>query len=312
IWCPCGKWLYQDEKIIQRKGPTCTHCGKILDPQFGRWVPMGSKEAEFMGFRIPQTMVPWIVSFPHKWKELFQKFEKWPQQQFYNEVMGLAHEKGANPVTESDIKACCGDRPMLVHRPTDMYFDALYAGVDWGAGLGSYTVLSIVGFHGKKLHVLYIKRFADERDEPGAQVQEIANTVARFGVPIVGCDWGGGYAQNSELKLLLTGKADVIQLYESGVKKRSISYQAKSGMYTFNRNMGLSTLFLAIQRREVVFPRWQDMAPFAEDITCIFEDYNRTLRMLVYDHPENMPDDTAHSLVFATCTWKIGRGDKAL
>ena len=312
VWCPCGKWIFQDEKIIRKEGPTCPECGKGVDPQFGKWVPYGPEDSEFMGFRIPQTMVPWISAIPYKWKELLQKLEKWPQQQFYNEVLGLAHEKGANPISESDIKKCCGSRQILEHKPVDLYFDALYAGVDWGAGLGSYTVLTIGGWHGSKFHIVYMKRFVHEKDEPGVQVEAIANTAARFGCPIVGCDWGGGYAQNSELSLLLTGKSDVIQLYESGVKKRNIDYQKKSRMYTFNRNMGLAKLFLAIHRQEIVFPRWEDTSEFAEDITCIFEDYNRTLRMLVYDHPEKMPDDTAHSIVFCMCAWKIARGDKSL
>lgn len=313
IHCSCGEWVYQDQRMIKREGPTCLKCGKIVDPRFGRWAAMGKQDAEFMGFRIPQTMVPWIVDNAAKWKELFDKSEKWPTQQFHNEVLGLAHEKGANPLTESDIKAVCDpEKTILEVRDNKLYFDALYAGVDWGAGLGSFTVLSIVGWHGGKAHLQYMKRYADEKDEPNEQILQIGNTAKRFGCPLIACDWGGGYAQNKQLSIDMSGSADVIQMYESGVKKRDISYQKESRLYTFNRSMGLSMVFQAVKARDIIFPKWEDMAPFAPDFTGIFEDYNRALRAIVYDHPDGIPDDCVHSLMFALLAMKIARGDKAL
>lgn len=312
IWCPCGKWVFQDEKIVKPAGPTCPYCNKILDPQFGRWEPYGKMDSEFMGFRIPQTMVPWML-LPNKWKELVRKLEKFSQQNFYNEVLGMAHEKGANPLSESDIKKCCDlQRTNVEVRNPGKYFDALYAGVDWGAGIRSYTVLTIGGWHGGKCHAEYIRRFDSEKDEPGLQVEEIAKACMRFNVGLVGCDWGGGFAQNKALSMALTGRADVIQFVESGNKKRDISYQPTSRLYTFNRSMGISMVIQAIKAQDYFFPRWEDMKNFAEDFTCIFEDYNRALRQIVYDHPDDMPDDSLHSLMFMTLTMKIGRGEKAL
>jgi len=307
----CSAWIFQDEKIIRKEGPRCPHCSRELDPQFGKWVAYGAEDSEFVGFRIPQTMVPWMLN-PHKWKELYQCFTKWPQQQFYNEVLGLAHEKGANPLVEEDLKKCCSERPMVEHRPADLYFDALYAGVDWGAGLGSYTVLFILGWHGGKVHVLYARRFASEKDDPGIQVDEIAKTCARFATPLVACDWGGGFAQNKSLAMQLSGHGDVVQMCESGVKKRDISYLKDSRMYTFNRSMGMSMVIQGIKNGDYVFPRWEDFKEFAPDFTCIFEDYNRALRQIVYDHPDSDPDDSMHSLMFATLAMKLSRGDKAL
>lgn len=307
----CGKWIFQDEKMIRKEGPRCPDCSRELDPQFGKWVAYGAEDSEFVGFRIPQTMVPWMLH-PHKWKELYQNFTKWPQQQFYNEVLGLAHERGANPLVEEDLKKCCSDRTMVEHRPVDLYFDALYAGVDWGAGLGSYTVLFILGWHGGKVHVLYARRFAAEKDEPGIQVDEIAKTCARFATPLVACDWGGGFAQNKSLAMQLSGHGDVVQMCESGVKKRDLSYIQASRMYTFNRSMGMSMVIQGIKNGDYVFPRWEDFKDFAPDFINIFEDYNRALRQVVYDHPDNSPDDAMHSLMFATLAMKLARGDKAL
>jgi hypothetical protein len=313
IFCPgCAGWIFQDEKIIQDSGPTCPKCSRGLDPQFGKWVPYGAQDSEFMGFRIPQTMVPWMM-VPSKWKELVRKLRTWPQQQFYNEVLGLAHEKGANPLVNEDLKKCCRDDFLMVEaRPSNRYFDAFFAGIDWGAGLGSYTVISIVGMHEGKVWVPYMRRFAAEKDEINFQVEECAKIAARFGCPLVGCDWGGGFAQNKSLAMALSGQADVIQLYESGVKKRDISYQKDSRMYTLNRSMGLSMVIQGIKHEDYVFPKWEQFQEFADDFTGIFEDYNRALRCIVYDHPDGIPDDCVHSLMFATLTMKIARGDKAL
>lgn len=309
----CGAKVYQDEKIIREEGPCCPSCGRRLVPQNGQWVPTGDPAAEFMGFRIPQTMVPWIVELPHKWRELWKKSQKWAQREFYNEVLGIAHEKGANPVTESDLKACCSENMGIYsQRPTDRFFDTLYAGVDWGAGIKSFTVLSIVGMHGGKPHLVYMKRFADLRDDPNGQVEEIAKTIARFGAVLAGCDWGSGFVQNKDLALALTGMCDVIQMYESSAKKRGIGYTKGSGIYTLNRTAGLAHVFQLIKARNIVLPRWQDFQEFAEDFTCIFEDYNQAIRQLVYDHPENMPDDATHSLMFALMAMRVARGEKVL
>jgi len=313
IFCPgCSAWIFQDEKIIRPVGPCCPSCGHLIDPQFGKWIPYGKEDAEFMGFRIPQTMVPWMM-VPSKWKELVRKFDQWPRQQFYNEVLGLAHEKGANPLVEADLKQCCSEELSILEvRPSNRYFEAFFAGIDWGAGLGSYTVLTIVGMHEGKVWVPYMRRFATEKDEINFQVEECARISARYGCPLVGCDWGGGYAQNKSLAMALSGQADVIQLYESGVKKRDIGYQKESRLYTFNRSMGISMVIQGIKHQDYVLPKWTDFQQFAEDFTGIFEDYNRALRCIVYDHPEGIPDDCVHSLMFATLAMKIAKGDKAL
>ena len=76
--------------------------------------------------------------------------------------------------------------------------------------------------------------------------------------------------------------------------------------------MGLAMVFRYIKDQTYVFPRWPDFEPFADDFTCIFEDYNTTLRCIIYDHPVDLPDDSCHSLLFATMALKIAMGNKAL
>lgn len=309
----CGSWVYQDEKIVRPEGPSCPSCGRLLDPQFGRWEPYGKSDAEFLGFRIPQTMVPWIARIPSKWKSIVHKLKTFGQQEFYNEVLGLAHEKGANPLAESDLKKCClSERGLYEFRPHDVYVEALYGGVDWGFGMGSHTVLHIVGYHSNKLHTFYIKRFAEERGDPEFQVEEIARTCQRMGVVLLACDFGGGFAQNKMLQALMAGHADVVQVQASGVKKRGIDYIPKSGIYTFNRTAAMFMLINAIKSQNVALPRWEVFQDFAQEYTCIFEDYSHTTRMIQLDHPADMPDDCFHAHLHAMLAARLARGEKTL
>jgi hypothetical protein len=76
--------------------------------------------------------------------------------------------------------------------------------------------------------------------------------------------------------------------------------------------MGIAMVITEIKNKGLSLPKWEDFSEFAEDFTCVFEDYNRALRQVVYDHPDSMPDDSLHSMMFFILALKIGRGEKAL
>ena len=78
----CGKWnfldetniapskLYNNDSIIP--GPVCKKCMKPIDVRRGKWMTFAPGE-RFNGFRIPQLMVPWIVSTKAQWSKLLWK-----------------------------------------------------------------------------------------------------------------------------------------------------------------------------------------------------------------------------------------------
>lgn len=303
----CSHWNFQDVHIIGKKGPICTKCGAIINPANGRWVP-SKKHAQFLGFRISQTMVPWVYGVRENWRDLVEKYDTWPENQFFNEVLGISHEKGANVLTETEIKACCSDRKNANVRDPNMYFDALYAGIDWGAGLGSYTILTIGGMHAGKFRVLHIRKFDAEKDEYEYQVEEIIRVIARFGVRLAACDWGAGFMQNKMLSERMAGTCDVVQIYESNIKKRTIEWNAKSRMYVVNRNAILGNLFTDIKNKKIEFFNWGEFEEYAQDFLGVFQEYNASLRLSVFSHPENIPDDAVHATAYCKSAWMIGSG----
>lgn len=304
----CSHWNFQDTKIIGKRGPICGKCGKGIDPGKGKWVP-GKPDADTMGFRVSQTQVPWIYSVPDNWKELVKQMDEWPEYRFANEVLGLSSEKGANIVTATELRACCGDRDNSDQRPQTLWFDMLYAGIDWGAGLGSYSILTVGGIHSGKFRVLFMKRFSVEKDEPEEQVAQICKILARMGVRLVACDWGAGFVQNKMLQERLANVCDVVQIYESNVKKRHIEWNDTSKMYVVNRQAILGSVFNDVKQQRIEFFKWAQFEEFASDFTCVFEEYNQSLRIVVYNHPQNIPDDALHSVAYAKAAGMISTGN---
>lgn len=307
----CGARVLQDIRIIKKEGPCCPDCGRGLNMADGQWVMFGKMDAEFTGFRLPHTMVPWMWQLPHKWADIVRKMEKLPPQIFFNEVLGQAHEKGSNPITESMMKSVCDDgEHILGTRPTK-YYPMLFGGIDWGTGRKSYTVASVCGRHEGKTRFIYFKKYVAEKDDPLFQARDIATTFARMGVKLVAADFGGGFAQNAELQRLLANFADLIQVQASGVKKLALE-QGTGGLYTFNRSRAGYGLINMIKNRVAVFPRWSEFQEFQEDFTSIYEEYNDTMKQYVLDHPDDIPDDSFWAAAHAWLALKVGHGERDL
>lgn len=108
-------WNVLQEQHIGRQGPICERCGNRLDPddEDAQWAchnpsvrPQDpddedeSKKIFFEGFRIPQLMVPWVIS---QWAKLLYKYEHYPRARFYNEVLGRSFDSGTRPLTQHDV-----------------------------------------------------------------------------------------------------------------------------------------------------------------------------------------------------------------
>jgi hypothetical protein len=71
------------------------------------------------------------------------------------------------------------------------------------------------------------------------------------------------------------------------------------GSRQLTRTEVMSDIFNAIKRKQVDLPRWEEFEdPFADDMLNIFSEYNNTLRMTMYSHRPDRPDDTFHSVLY--------------
>jgi len=291
----CNHWNILGEANVREAGLSCEKCTKLIDPRFGQWARFGEKDAEFDGYRISQLMVPWGV-----WKEIWIKYKTYPRQQFYNEVLGLSCETASSVISQIDLMraAALGGWPMFTSRPKTRYYQALFGGVDWGAGLGSMTVHVIGGFHNNAFDVIYAKKYDPARMDTMEIVRDIAKTNFKFKVVRCGADWGAGFMQNQELQKV-SRPIPIWQFYSSGTQKAMVSWNKKGRFWVINRNSVIGHLFNSIKRGGIRFFKWKEFEPFARDFLGIFPDYHSTTRMLYYNHPVDVPDDTVHALNYA-------------
>src|SRR4030095_16449631 len=149
-------------------------------------------DAVFESYRIPQLMVPW-----RSWAEIWLDYERYSREKFYNEVLGLSYDSGMRPLTTAQIKAHCNERVSMAREVLEPYRKAhlgtnVFAGIDWGTGENSYTVLSLGHYVCSKFRIFFIHRFTGEDTDPELQLKKIVEILIAFNAKVIGADYGGG------------------------------------------------------------------------------------------------------------------------
>lgn len=297
--------LGEDNIDVAADGPVCSKCRKRIFPMHpsSQWASMNESVKQklqdyYEGYRIPQLMVPWL-----SWGDILDKYVKYPRSQFYNEVLGQSYDSGTRPLTRQDIMDNCVpgaymDTEGLSKVKAKLGMGSpVYAGIDWGTGEGSYTVLSLGAYINDFFTVFYIHRFEGQEIEPPIQLSLIEQLIKYWDVKLVGCDYGGGFDRNDSLARTF-GKNRIVkyQYSQPGVK---VKWEDGLGRYLVHRTEVMSDIFNAIKRRDVVrFPDFQQFEdPFAKDMLAIFSEYSETQRQVQYKHAPDMTDDSFHSIL---------------
>lgn len=295
-------WNILGEKNIGKKGLSCERCSKLINPmtEDAQWAWM-VEDAVFEGYRIPQLMVPW-----RSWDEILLDYGRYERPKFYNEVLGLSSDSGMRPLTMQNIKDCCNPKVSMHPKHLEMYqarsvSEEVFAGIDWGTGENTYTVLSLGMYFDGKFRIFYIHRFIGEDLDPDIQIEKIVEILSAFNVIKIGADYGGGYIQNRRLVQRFGpqpgGRVATYQ-YMARTKKK-LEFDTKLGRFKVHRTEVMSDIFNAIKRRKIDFPRWEEFKePFGGDMLNIFSEYNETLRMVQYDSSVGKPDDSFHSVLY--------------
>lgn len=291
-------WNILGEKNMQRRGLSCEKCGEPIDAMHedAQWAQMHS-DGIFESYRIPQLMVPW-----RSWDEIWLDYGRYDRAQFFNEVLGISYDSGLRPLTRDQVKECCTGptmhpdelekfKPLSAGQP-------VFAGIDWGTGENTYTVVSLGTYVGTRFRIFYIHRFVGEDVDPPAQLEKLDELLSYFNVRIIGTDYGGGFDRNDHLVRKFGPKrVHKYQYLARGRKK--ILWNPNFRRWQITRTEVMSDIFNAIKRKQLEFPRWAEFEdPYANDMLNIFAQYNRTLRMLQYDHRPDRPDDSLHSVLY--------------
>ena len=180
------------------------------------------------------------------------------------------------------------------------YNQPIFAGIDWGTGENSYTVLTLATYIDMKFRVFFWHRFVGEEIDPDVQLARIIELIEYFNVKIIGSDYGGGYDRNHHLVRKFGPKRVYSFQYMARTHKR-IWWDTNMIPPRFKaaRTEVMSDIFNAIKRNQCEFPRQEEFTdPYAMDMTNIYSEYNETLRSIQYKHSQDKPDDSFHSLVY--------------
>src|SRR5262249_34083557 len=118
---------------------------------------------------------------------------------FKNECLGLPTVLSDHIVTRAELEACCQDRPMAasIRDVPTKGRQRLVAGIDWGGGVASQTVL-VIGYmdDAYRFVVVRMERFRADED-PDRILQVVAQRCSAFGIRPIGADGGGnGHVYN--------------------------------------------------------------------------------------------------------------------
>jgi hypothetical protein len=321
------------EKYINKAlppGPVCKKCDKPINvAKDGRWMSLSTGK-QISGYRIPQLMVPWIIGLHDQWLKLLWKRDNYPLGQFYNEVLGISYDSSSKPITRAELIDCCDPtyvmwrEPFTPERMAKAKRMILTAGIDWGEGndgsekspsgkirTASYTVFTVGTYVNQNQYkVLFTKKYTGKEVDPDYIVKDVVRMVKALGIRLVGVDWGHGWGVNNQLVRLL-GAERVVQFQYLPKQKQRMKWDPIGFKYQLLRNLVISEAFVALKNGGIVFPRWQDIEPFAKDILGVYTEYDEYRRDMRYDHKQSDPDDFLHSMIYSKLAADITLGRRS-
>lgn len=319
VKCPhCNTHQILGIKNITSTIIACRKCGLEIrndDINKGLWIET-SPEKPLKGFHITQMMSPLAKMTSKDGKGIYQKMNTYSTAKFYNEVMGLSYEYADKLVSDTDLDALMNNDFRLYDRaPDNLAQSRTFAGVDWGTGEKSYTVISIFYLTSEnKLRMIYCKRYDQGNElDMEKQLQHICTLMNLFHVDLCVVDWGFGYTQAQKLHQLF-GTRVAVNYYTHNQKEKAIYDDGKQVYRTRRTDIIMDYVTEMVQRRKMEwagsdyaqlgFMREHHLAEQAEYRSSA----NGRTEELFLTHPQGYPDDGLHSCVYAYMAYLLTVG----
>jgi hypothetical protein len=223
--------------------------------------------------------------------------------------MGLPTMLGDHIVTRVEVEACATTEPMrhsLDSLPLQLR-ERLVAGIDWGGGGKSRTVL-VIGYLRDDDHfvVVYMERYP-AREDIDAIVRAIANRCRTFRVPIAAADANGnGSVYNPLLLDALPQLSGLYGIFYSQSDLAPHQWKGRLWHWSIGRTASIGMVFTRIKKQRIQFPRLEDSRTFLDEIWCEVAEYDDQQRSIKYTHSETQQDDTLHALNYAAVVARRG------
>ena len=292
----CRRSFVLDERCLGPRCVACPTCQAELHPSQGTWVPRNPAARWGEGFCINHLMVPWL-----NYDDILERRRSYDLVRFKNEVLGLSSTTGDQVVTRAELEACCAELPMA-NSLADIApagHGQLVAGIDWGGGGTSRTVL-VIGWMSAdyRFQICRLERFASQ-DDPGYFMEQLAKRCNQYRVQYIAADGGGnGNIYNRLLVDRMGGYPNLFAVYYS---QSDLEPQRDGNLtkWTVNRTATIGILFTRVKKQLIAFPRLADCGSFLDEFACEiaeFDDINRTMK---YTHPSTQQDDALHATNYA-------------
>jgi len=305
--CPSGHHNVPSPDNIGDRGFICKKCRSLCDVRGGYWRSMAGLDAEWMGFHIPQIILPLHTEDQGNWRKLLRKRNGGVSPVvFLNEVMGIPAGSGITALTEEDLIKCC--EPVYeidphYFRGKDHDIAVVFGTCDWGLmAIKSFTIASIWGItKAGRIKLLFAYRFLDP--DPYKQVEQIIRLFTNAGVELVGCDWGMGMIQSRIIEEQMP-QVPVHRFMYVGEQRALMSWYKEGKLWRVNRTQAMTEAFVWMKRQRFWFPNWSWFKEYiAPDILCIYEEAVNQVTfkndVIRYAHPDSQADDATHTCVYA-------------
>ena len=150
-----------------------------------------------------------------------------------------------------------------------------------------------------------MKKFTGKEADFAFIHREVPKLFKKWRCISIAADYGMGESANSEIRSRL-GFTKVIAFQHLPNQKEAIRWNSKMPAYTLSRSQVLDDLFKKIKKRKIVFPRWEDTKPFAEDFLNMQIEYDEDRNTVKYVNIGS--DDTVHATCFATISLEMQQG----
>lgn len=300
----CANEVTIDERCLGPVGLICPPCELPINAAQGRWVATNPHSTWGQGFCVSHPMVPWM-----KYQEILDRAQEYDLFQLRNEVLGLPTTLGEHAVTMAELEACCQGGAMWKTSRGESRGRAgkLYAGVDWGGGSNSRTVLVIGELTPDFVfHVRHVSAFRPTED-PLYCVEQVAKTLRQLRVVAVGADSGMGLTNNRLLFGRYTPPSGFFAISYAPSERPPIrdGYLMK---WTVDRTVTLSHVFTRVRKKTLLLPQLSDMREYLPEFACVVAIHDAAMRSIKYTHAESERDDTLHALNYALLMAVHARG----
>lgn len=314
-------------KAIRPMGLTNPATSQVIDVTDGRFVHQVQSNFEqgYLGFHIPQIIIPDYANIPQKWMEIWNAFQSYDIKKFLQEILGIPTEEGMREITTQDLKSIC----VLPETPETLKHIAssnsgrykyTVSGCDWGGSdynpasktKVSYTVNVILGIcWDGSIEIIHIRQYS------GMDYRSIANQICddykTYNCVGIASDFGVGAAYNMLLREnpAIRPERHFIFGYvgpQAALIKAPSSGPGWFNQYSLNRTEAITSLYQAIKSKRFRCYSWDLAQERLMELLNLYRVPTETIggnSGFRYQRHGSKADDTLHAINFAFCLARI-------